>query len=79
VPIYEYACDSCGERFEWLVRAGEEPSCPACGKTLLSKLISLPAGHVAKGKSSPCPGRESGACAMSSQCSRGRCDLSQWL
>ena len=31
VPIYEFECEACGERFEELVRAGEGADCPACG------------------------------------------------
>jgi putative FmdB family regulatory protein len=32
VPVYEYECERCGERFEELI-AGEagSPGCPACG------------------------------------------------
>ena len=32
MPIYEFECGSCGERFESLVAAGTEAAaCPACG------------------------------------------------
>ncbi len=32
MPIYEFECNSCGERFEALVDAGTEAAqCPACG------------------------------------------------
>jgi putative FmdB family regulatory protein len=31
VPIYEFECGACGERFEELVPAGEDAPCPACG------------------------------------------------
>ncbi len=31
MPIYEFACASCGERFEELVPAGAYVPCPACG------------------------------------------------
>ena len=31
VPLYDFACDACGERFEELTRPGEAPACPACG------------------------------------------------
>ncbi len=30
MPLYLYACRGCGHEFETLVRAGHEPSCPAC-------------------------------------------------
>ena len=44
MPIFEYACKSCGKDFETLVRPGSPaPSCPACQSTELEKLISTPA------------------------------------
>jgi putative FmdB family regulatory protein len=30
VPIYEFDCARCGNRFEELVRAGETAACPQC-------------------------------------------------
>lgn len=31
MPIYEYVCESCGHRFERLVRSDEiAPACPEC-------------------------------------------------
>ena len=45
MPLYEYECEACGERFEQLVGppAGASPdelACPACGSHELRKLIS---------------------------------------
>jgi len=34
MPLYEYECDECGERFEALVSAGKKDdtkTCPECG------------------------------------------------
>jgi putative FmdB family regulatory protein len=42
MPIYEYECRSCAERFELLVLRSESPACPACGGTGLERLLSLP-------------------------------------
>jgi hypothetical protein len=28
MPIYEYACNQCGQEFETLVRSGTVPGCP---------------------------------------------------
>jgi putative FmdB family regulatory protein len=41
VPVYEYECEGCGERFEELV-AGEAvtPACPACGAARSRRLLS---------------------------------------
>jgi putative FmdB family regulatory protein len=42
VPIYEYRCESCGERFEELVSASAEtpPPCPGCGAAGAKRLFS---------------------------------------
>jgi putative FmdB family regulatory protein len=44
MPIFEYACQSCGKEFEALVlKTTPPPSCPACHGVELEKLISRPA------------------------------------
>ncbi len=43
MPIYEYQCPTCKERFEKLVRSSNaqlEVSCPACGGTGARRLVS---------------------------------------
>ena len=43
MPMFEYACRECGERFEELrsIRDdGPPPECPACGSTEATKLFS---------------------------------------
>jgi putative FmdB family regulatory protein len=45
VPIYEFACKSCGHRFEELVGShvgveSADVSCPECGETTVERLIS---------------------------------------
>jgi putative FmdB family regulatory protein len=43
VPIYEYACKACSQRFELLIRGtSAQPACPECNSTDLEKLLSLP-------------------------------------
>lgn len=48
MPIYEYACESCGERLERLQKLGDPPltDCPACGEPRLRRLVSAPAFHL---------------------------------
>ncbi|MDY6877183.1 MAG: zinc ribbon domain-containing protein [Chloroflexota bacterium] len=44
MPIYEYRCAECGERFELFVRSAAkqpEPTCPKCGSHKAQKAISL--------------------------------------
>lgn len=47
MPVYEYRCPKCGERFEKFVRsfsAQAEVVCPRCGNTEVEKAVSLFAG-----------------------------------
>lgn len=41
MPIYEYACRSCGHEFETLVRGAEAPSCARCASPELEKKLSV--------------------------------------
>jgi putative FmdB family regulatory protein len=50
MPIYEYQCNTCGNRLEALQGLNDAPltDCPECGKPALSKMISA-AGFQLKG------------------------------
>lgn len=44
MPLYEYHCDQCGDRFEVLQRLGEGAeglSCPSCGFDSVQKQFSI--------------------------------------
>ena len=41
MPIYEYVCRGCGERFELIVRGADVPACPSCGNLDLEHLLSM--------------------------------------
>ena len=43
MPIYEYACEKCGNEFELLVRGKEKAACPKCKSVKLERKLSLPA------------------------------------
>ena len=44
MPIFEYRCVGCDERFDYLERHSSPPArCPACGGDQLEKLISAAA------------------------------------
>ena len=52
MPIYEFECDACGERFEELMGAeAPDPACPACGSIRTQRLISpvSPPGRQPRG------------------------------
>ena len=44
MPIYEYACENCGYRFDALQKMNADPlmECPECGTPALKKLLSAP-------------------------------------
>lgn len=50
MPIYEYACNSCGAEKEHLQKMSDAPiaNCPVCGSSHYTKLISA-AGFQLKG------------------------------
>ena len=64
MPLYEYACQTCANQFEALVRTDQTPECPACHGTALERQLSVFAAHTG---SSGAPER------MASPGSCGRC------
>ncbi|MQA90169.1 MAG: hypothetical protein GEU90_08035 [Gemmatimonas sp.] len=43
MPLYEYACLSCGDRFEALLRGAQAAArCPKCASSELERLVSVP-------------------------------------
>jgi len=51
MPIYEFECEACGERFEELVAAGSTVACGSCGSELTRRLYSgvAPPGRQPRG------------------------------
>ena len=45
MPLYEYECDACGQRFEKILKFSDPPLevCAKCGKGPIHKLPSSPA------------------------------------
>jgi putative FmdB family regulatory protein len=44
MPIYEFLCPACGDRFEELTSAGTESAeCPRCGSFQARRVFSAPA------------------------------------
>jgi putative FmdB family regulatory protein len=48
MPMYEYQCNACHADFERLVRGDAVPTCPECGSSELTKVLSrlAPAGKI---------------------------------
>ncbi len=58
MPIYEYACQDCGQHFEMLVRSDTVPACPQCHSTQLEKQLSV----IAKPSGDSAPPMPAGGC-----------------
>jgi putative FmdB family regulatory protein len=44
MPLYEFACTSCGHRFDRIMKFSDpEPACPACAADRVRRLVSLSA------------------------------------
>jgi len=56
MPIYEYACNKCGQEFETLVRSGTVPDCPGCRSTDLEKKLSVFATPGSSAEADPAAG-----------------------
>ena len=62
MPIYEYACKSCGSEFETLVRSSTVPDCPSCHSTDLEKKLSVFATAAAGPDPAPIAAGPCGSC-----------------
>jgi len=64
MPIFEYVCGECGEKFEKLVRSASAPCevvCPKCGAKKVEKAFSL--FGVSGGRSGTASVGGGGSCA----------------
>lgn len=58
MPLYEYRCRECGERFEVLQRmgqGGEELTCPRCGEARPERVLSTFASTTGGGRETAAP------------------------
>ena len=65
MPIYEYACESCGFEFEELARSpveGDRAVCPKCGAKKTTRKMSVFAAH------NPAPAPSGGAMGGCGRC-----------
>ena len=73
MPLYEYACPVCHDKFDRLrpMSDGESADCPACG-TVSNRVLSLFAAPVAVavggGPSPSMPAMSSGCCGGACGC-----------
>ena len=62
MPIYEYACQSCGQQFEALVRSDTVPECPGCHSTQPDKQLSVFATAASGADKAPAMASPCGSC-----------------
>ena len=73
MPIFEYACDDCGTKFEKLVRRTAEADavrCPSCGQDHLTTQYSTFAARAGESQ----PQQQSGGCG-GGMCQGGMCGM----
>jgi putative FmdB family regulatory protein len=70
MPLFEYACQSCGKQFEAFVTTERAPACPSCHGEELQKRLSSP-GLVSGGNAAKAAEAPSGCRAQGGQCGCG--------
>ena len=63
MPVYEYTCEECGERFELFLRSPSQQAnavCPQCGTHSVKKAVSLFGVGAASSSSASGPSCSSG-------------------
>ena len=78
MPLYEYRCQKCDQKFEWLVRtanaAAEEIECPKCQGTQVERLVSVAARPRGNASSLPIARPSEEGCGMP-RCCGGGCQM----
>jgi|GEM_PF-311667 putative FmdB family regulatory protein len=64
MPLHDFLCRGCGHAFEALVMGAEQPVCPQCGGTELTRQMSTFASRTStKGGSGSSGGSKCSGCA----------------
>ena len=78
MPIFEYQCDDCGNKFEKLVRRIAEADavrCPSCGQDHLTTQYSMFAAHAASTAGGSAPAECGNGMCGSGFCGTGMCGM----
>lgn len=72
MPIFEYLCEDCGNKFEKLVRGSQGVQCPSCGQEHLKQQFSTFAARAngASHADAEMPSCPSGMCRTPDLCGR---------
>ena len=70
MPMYEYTCKDCEERFEVLARSASAPApiCPSCGGEVARQFSTFATVGADKGMSLPMAGGGGGCCGGGCAC-----------
>ena len=68
MPLHDFVCRACGHAFEALVMGKDQPACPQCGSTELTKQMSIFTGRTG-GKD----GADTSTGGRCSGCAGGNC------
>jgi len=72
MPIFEYHCFECGDRFEQLTLGTQKPDveCSGCGSKAVERVFSTFAAHssTANGGAGECRSETPGVCSMGDAC-----------
>lgn len=68
MPLYEFACQDCYSEAELLVQGSQQPECPKCGSTKMTKLLSVVAAPGRDSSSANEPMRSGGSCGPGCGC-----------
>jgi putative FmdB family regulatory protein len=60
MPLFEYECTGCGNKFEILIRGSEKAHCPKCGSDHIEKCLSV---FAVSTKAAPAAQQAADACA----------------
>ena len=74
MPIYEYSCEACGEKFEKLVRSAgsaDDVACPKCASKKTARALSVFAAVSVEGKPTGGEGPMCGRCGGPGPCAMG--------
>lgn len=64
MPLFDYACQECGQQSELLVSNGSQPNCPKCGSERMNKMLPIvaaPSHKTSTGDVRPSGGGSCGA------------------
>lgn len=78
MPIFEYACDDCGTKFEKLVRRSADADklrCPSCGQAHLTTQYSTFAARSAVAKQPEPAGNCAAGMCGGGMCQSGMCGM----